>query len=384
MDIETSDRLNNLATLSKAIDVHAQNQQLTPLGRPTTTLEMVTAQRVVVPRNMPDIMNRVKTLSEMAGQEYYYSFPVKSKNKATGEWETSAIEGPTIKLANDLAREYGNCGVETMIVDVGDSWVIYARFVDLERGFTMVRPFQQRKNQKSLKGDDARALDIALQIGVSKAIRNVIVNSLETFSDYMFETAKEGLTKKIDKDPQRWRDHILGALSKIKVEPKRVERQIGRSVSAWTVKDIARVVSELKAVHEGMTTAGEIWPDAGFAGPVADPDPKIDESEQEKVGNEPKPKHVETKILEKVPDPKPADSGEKTITKEIVESEMDETISEALATCFSELTKMFTVEQINVLLDVAAEKLTSDEHAALTEAAIERKKTLQQKKPPRG
>jgi hypothetical protein len=371
MEIDTGERLNNLATLSKAIDVHAQNQQLTPLGRPTTTLEMVTAQRVVVPRNMPDIMGRVKTLSEMAGQEYYYSFPVKSKNKVTGEWETSAIEGPTIKLANDLAREYGNCGVETMVVDVGDSWVIYARFVDLERGFTMVRPFQQRKSQKSLKGDEARALDIALQIGVSKAIRNVIVNSLETFADYMFETAKEGLTKKISTDPQKWRDHLLGALSKIKVEPKRVERQIGRSVSAWTVKDIARVVSELKAVHEGMTSSGEIWPDQDFAGPVDDPDPVADESNQEKVATEPKQKMVEAKKVEKASDPKPD------------ESEPENAISESLATCFSELTKMFTVDAINVLLDVTAEKLTSDEHAALTEAAIERKKTLQ-KKPPRG
>ena len=57
---------------------------------------------------------------------------------------------------------------------MGDAWIIYARLMDLETGFAMTRPFQQRKGQKAMKTDDARALDIALQIGVSKAIRNVV------------------------------------------------------------------------------------------------------------------------------------------------------------------------------------------------------------------
>ena len=158
-EIEKADRLSGLAALSKAVDLNAQTHPLTPLGRPTTTLELMAAQRVAVPRNVPEMMQRMKVLASVAGSEYYYQFPVKSKNKETGEWEQSFIEGPSIKLANDLAREYGNCGIETVVVDVGDSWVIYARFVDIERGFTMVRPFQQRKNQKGLgTKDEARAL----------------------------------------------------------------------------------------------------------------------------------------------------------------------------------------------------------------------------------
>ena len=76
---------------------------------------------------------------------------------------------------------------------MGDAWIIYARLMDLETGFAMTRPFQQRKGQKAMKTDDARALDIALQIGVSKAIRNVVCNGLQTFADFAFEEARDAL-----------------------------------------------------------------------------------------------------------------------------------------------------------------------------------------------
>jgi hypothetical protein len=261
MEIERSDRLNNLAALSRAVEAMPNHQPLAPIGRATTTLEMMAAQRVAVPRDIGAFMQRVKILAATAGDNYYYSFPVKSKNKDTGEWETSAIEGPSIKLANDLVREYGNCGVETMVVDVGDSWIIYARFVDLERGFTMVRPFQQRKNQKGLgTKDEARALDIALQVGVSKAIRNVIVNSLETFADIMFEEAKNSIIEKIAKQPAAYREALKGKLAGLGVELKRVETTIGRVIAEWTVSDMARVIAHGKAVQDGMATADEIWP----------------------------------------------------------------------------------------------------------------------------
>jgi cell division septation protein DedD len=365
-EIIQSDRLSGLAALSKAVDLNAQAQPLTPIGRPTTTLELMAAQRVAVPRHIPEMMQRLKILASVAGSEYYYQFPVRSKNKETGEWEQSFIEGPTIKLANDLAREYGNCGVETHVVDIGDSWVIYARFVDIERGFTMVRPFQQRKNQKGLgTKDEARALDIALQIGVSKAIRNVVLNSLETYADFMFDEAKSGIIDKVRKQPELYRGKILTRLKELGVAPARVEAQVGRAVADWRADDITRVIAQIKAVGDGMATAFEIWPEAHeFVGPpeaAADPTPAAaptPKAEPEK----PAPAPVEAKATAPAPEPDPE----------------PEHMSEGLQMALGELQKM-AAAQIDDLLAIAAERLDEDEYKKLADAALERKEALANK-----
>lgn len=393
MEIERADRLNNLAALSRAVEAMPNHQPLAPIGRATTTLEMMAAQRVAVPRDIRDVMERVKLLSSVAGDQYYYSFPVKSKNKETGEWETSAIEGPSIKLANDLAREYGNCGVETTIFDVGDSWIIYAKFIDLERGFTMVRPFQQRKNQKGLgTKDEARALDIALQVGVSKAIRNVIVNSLETFADFMFEEAKNSITDKIAKQPDRYRAVLKEKLAGLGVELKRVEAALSRVIAEWTVADMARVIAHGKAIQDGMTTADEIWPrptdfkappelDVGTGKPDAKPDatPDAPPAETKPAATSPFNSEILSTFAEKEKARAKAKGKEpeaKTAPAAPVESLSAVTLSESCLQALSEVTKMHDAEQLDVLLEMAADVLPDSEFTVLEKAVIERKAAL--------
>jgi hypothetical protein len=289
----------------------------------------------------------VKTLAAVAGQDYYYSFPVRKKNKETGEWEQDFIEGPSIKLANDLVREYGNCCVETMVVDAGDSWVIYAKFIDLERGFTMVRPFQQRKAQKALgTKDDARALDIALQIGVSKAIRNVIVNSLETFADFMFDEAKNGLIAQVKKKPDFYREKIGGRLKELSIDVKRVEVQVGRPLAEWRETDITKVIAQIKAVTDGMAYAHEIWPQSQEF---------ISDDGAERVSE------GETVVEEKPKDEPPAQD-EKPV-------EVDEHMSEALANALAELTKISDVAAVEAFTTLAADVLKGDDFDKFKAAA---------------
>jgi hypothetical protein len=166
----------------------------------------VGAQPVAVRRDQHAVLEKIKVLAAAAGAEWYYRFPVKTKGGGT-EW----IEGASIKLANDLAREYGNCDVDTRVTDLGESWLIYARFTDYETGFSMTRPFQQRKGQRGMRTGDDRALDIAFAIGASKAIRNVVVNSLQTFADFAFNEARNALVEKIGKNLDGWRTRSLTA-----------------------------------------------------------------------------------------------------------------------------------------------------------------------------
>lgn len=210
---------------------------------------------VAVKRNEADILNRIKVLASAAGSDWYYRFPVKRKDGGN-----DFVEGASIKLANDIARMYGNCDIDVRTFDLGDSWVFYARFTDFETGYSLTRPFQQRKSQRSMKGDADRALDIAFQIGVSKAIRNVVTNALQTFADFAFEEAKGALVEKIGKNLAGWRSRALERLVEMKIDAGRVERTIGRAQADWTAPDIARIVAMIKSVQDGMATADETFP----------------------------------------------------------------------------------------------------------------------------
>lgn len=214
------------------------------------------AQRVAVYRDTARVLAEIKALAAAAGEAWYYRYPTKNKDGGT-DW----IEGPSIKLANDVARIYGNCDIDIRVIDMGDSWLFYARFTDFETGYSLTRPFQQRKGQTSMKVKDAgRALDIAFQIGASKAIRNVTVNALQTYADYGFDEAYNSLVKKIGSDIAGWRDRTVQGLGKIPVPLVNVERVIGRASKDWLAADVARVIAMMKAVADGMATVDETFP----------------------------------------------------------------------------------------------------------------------------
>lgn len=251
-----------------------ENGQLVPM--PATNLAIsdaiITAQKVAVERDEAKVLQKIRVFAQAAGSDWFYRYPV--GRGAAQTW----IEGPSIKCANNVARYYGNCQVDTRVVDNGDSWVIYARFVDYETGFSYTRPFQQRKGQQSIKtADQGRALDIALQIGVSKAIRNVVCNALETFTNYAFEEAKGAIVDKIGKDLARYRDRVVARLNEIGILV-RVEAMAGRAAKDWLAPDIAKVIAQLQAINDGMATVDETWP-------AGQPEAKTEQTETRKAAD---------------------------------------------------------------------------------------------------
>ncbi|HZT50764.1 MAG TPA: hypothetical protein VFA22_02465, partial [Stellaceae bacterium] len=218
---------------------------------------VITARRVEVERDEAKVLRRIRVFAAEAGSDWYYRYPV--KNRRTGQ--TDYIEGPSIKCANSVARYYGNCQIDTRVIDNGDSWIIYARFVDIETGFSMTRPFQQRKGQKTLNTDDsARQLDIALQIGVSKAIRNVICNALENFTSFAFEEAQKSFVTKVGQNLPHYRQRTLDRLGELAVPVARVEAVVGRPHAEWLAADVARIIAQIQAINDGMATPEETWP----------------------------------------------------------------------------------------------------------------------------
>lgn len=215
------------------------------------------AQQLAVRRDEGRVLERLRVGAAAAGSEWFYRYPVKNRRKGTTDW----IEGPSIKLANDLARIYGNCDVDVRVEDAGGHWIFYARFIDLESGFSLVRPFQQRKSAGTIGGsDDSRRDDMAFAMGVSKAERNVITNALQTFADFALDEARNSLVDKIGKDLESYRPRIKAFVEKAKIDIARAEAVIGRPLKEWLAPDIAQVYAMVTAINNGMSSAAESFP----------------------------------------------------------------------------------------------------------------------------
>ena len=255
--METESREERLSALDEFARSVAPPQQGQMSVLPVSSgFDVVTAQTVAERRDEGQVLNRLRTLAQAAGTDWYYRFPVKNRKENRTDW----IEGPSIKLANDLSRLYGNCSVDCRAQDLGDFWLFHARFVDLETGYSLIRPFQQRKSAGRIGGaDEERRLDMAFQIGASKAIRNCVVNALQTFADFAFEEAKGALIDRIGKDIDKYRERTIERLS-VHVAVERIERVIGRPRADWLAGDIAKIIAMAKAVTDGMSTWNETFP----------------------------------------------------------------------------------------------------------------------------
>lgn len=223
------------------------------------------AQRVAAPRNLSMVMGRLKALAAAAGKNYVYGWEVNDKANNRKTW----IEGPTIKLANDLAREYGNCMVDVRVRDEGANWNFYGRFMDLETGYTLVRAYQQRKGQKTGMRDDQRALDMVFQIGQSKCIRNVVINALQSLADFCVQEAKGALLGRVQKNPDAARQWIVRTLGELNIDQKRVSSIYGRTADHWTVPDMVRIYTEIQTIQDGMMDANDVYPLPQAAEPAA-------------------------------------------------------------------------------------------------------------------
>jgi hypothetical protein len=217
----------------------------------------ITARRVEVKRDQAEVLRRIREAATLGADDFYYSFPVRTKGGGR-----DYIEGISIDGAMASMQAYGNCEVDCRPVDIGHSWIFLARFIDHERGTSLIRPFIQRKVGGSRLGgdDEGRRLEIASSIGASKATRNVIANAIRPFTNYCFERAKSDLVKRVGANLETNRQAVLRSLDKLGVSLKRVEALNGRVAAEWTAREVAGLVVQIKSVQQGLATPNDIWP----------------------------------------------------------------------------------------------------------------------------
>ena len=223
---------------------------------------LTTAQPVIKERDHGRLMQTLKALASSFGENYVYMWDVNDKNSKRADKKTT-IEGPTIQLTNDLAREYGNCALDIREIESNTHWVFYGRFTDLQTGYTLTRAFRQRKNALAGNYENDRKLDMAYQMGQSKCLRNVVDNALRNYAEFMMEESKRALPDKIKADPEKYNKWITKGLDQFGVGEQDAARAVGRPRDEWTNRDMAKVFSALKAISEGLTTAAEAFPKDG-------------------------------------------------------------------------------------------------------------------------
>lgn len=268
------------------------------------TSREITARRVDVKRNVPAIMQEIRQMCAAFGDTYVYSWEVNNNAKGTRD----TIKGPTIKLAMMLHQIFGNCSVDMDVTESATHWTFKAWFMDYEKGTSLSRLFQQRKKTGSGgKMDADRAIDLVFQVGQSKAARNVIVNALSSFTSFAMEESERGLLKRFESDEAKadaWR-FMERVMSENDIDIKRVEAVIGRPEANWSIPNLAKAYMMLRGVHEGMTSAEDVFPTTEAAEEmIGEQDEERKETKSRASRKKAEPKKEEAPKVDEQPDTK--------------------------------------------------------------------------------
>lgn len=251
---------NAMQRLQNQIQNQQQNQpmpgeQLVAQGATMQRIQTQfhTAVRVQVPRDKKDVLRRILEECDIMPEGLMYSWTVKSKDGTR-----SVIEGPSIRMAMTMAREYGNCVVNAQqVAEDPKYWTFEGVFLDLETGFTCTRLFRQSKDVVRGKYDQERKLDMAFQIGQSKAIRNAVVNAMPgAIVLRAQEAAKKALAAQLTEGGLRQGiQRMVKAFGRFNVKPKHLEARLGKQLADFTADDIAELRNVFSALEDGQSNA---------------------------------------------------------------------------------------------------------------------------------
>lgn len=247
-------------------------------GGPTTNFntsalsrEYYTARTIGIPRNLNRSRKGFLAEANIAGEAFFYIWDNKKDDKAKGGDKTKKkpVEGPSIDCAMAGLRNWGNVAQEMMpLQEERDSWIMTARIIDLETGFTTERQFRQSKNWTVYGNfDAARKEDIRFQIGQSKAIRNCALNFLPSwYIAAAMIAAKDGVRNRIlkyiqDHGKDSAISHVLHGLAKHGVTEAAILHKFEfASLSGFDVDEIIVLRSDLAALDSGHESADVLFP----------------------------------------------------------------------------------------------------------------------------
>ena len=197
----------------------------------------------------------------------YYSIPYKDK-----QGNTVLVEGPSIKAAMALARRWGNSSNGGRSVEnLDDRLMVQGVFTDYETNTRTLREvpvskFRYDINTKSMVPLREDKLIMAIQAGMSKAIRNAIIQSLPVYlvDRYVQEakslTIKDGGKAVKPLDVHARLESMVASLVEKGASKPGVARYVGDLMKTKNEADLlATLTGTINAIDDGHINIGEFF-----------------------------------------------------------------------------------------------------------------------------
>lgn len=220
------------------------------------------------PRNLENCKSWVEEAFKRreCAEEAHYSFP---RGGAT-------VEGPSVALARECARSWGNIRSGFRIVDANErEFHIVGWALDLERNIydeadDRFGKQQQRKDKRTgetrwVTADERDLREILNKRGAI-AQRNALLKVLPSWlvklaSDTAYATMRGGSRTAAAEPIEKQRQKAVDAFEREQIPVAMLERKIGKPVNQWTEADVDALRKLYKALEESHMTIEEAFPD---------------------------------------------------------------------------------------------------------------------------
>lgn len=218
-----------------------------------------TAIMVQRPRNLDKVVAAVMREATLAGEAFYWAWPVNDKKTK----KKKMLSGASIGLAMCVAREWTNVAIPVDYQETTTHDIFTAHFVDLERGFTVSRIWKQSKQANAgLSEWGDRAVNMTFQAAQSRAIRNAVLAGVPKWLvDQAKEVAQESVLKGIT--PEKIvaaRETIITTMKELGVEESQLVAVVGVPVAQWAPADIVVLKGMRTQIRDGYASAEELFP----------------------------------------------------------------------------------------------------------------------------
>lgn len=204
-------------------------------------------------------INSLVTISEAAAEECNYALPRGGK----------PITGPSVRLAEIVASQWGNCRIGARVVHV-DRFEKYVEaegfFHDLETNMATTARVRRRivDRQGRLFNDDM--ITVTGNAACSIAKRNAILGGVpKAVWNEAYQTALATIKGDVKTLPER-RDGAFKAFAAFGVTPEQIVEALDLGgIEDITLEHLATLIAMHKAIKDGEQTVEEYFPSAGKA-----------------------------------------------------------------------------------------------------------------------
>lgn len=211
----------------------------------------------------------------------------------------SVVKGPSIRLVEVLARNWGNidCGIKEIETSDGAT-LIKAYAWDLETNVSDEKTFSVKHERTTKRGsykltDERDIYEMVANKGSRRKRACLLAVMPGWYVDMAVKACEETLTRSLTdgKSMEEVRQTIVAAFSEFGITPQQIEEKIGKAVESLTKNDVVRLRHLYSAIKDGFVKPGDAF---GAATPESADLPSDEEAgaldalnEQLKNGGEP-------------------------------------------------------------------------------------------------